>query len=136
MAKNAYVGVSGVARKVKSQYVGVNGVARKVTKGYVGVNGVARLCFQSMALAVFMMKGYDFAVTINDVTINNTKDDYGMAEIGRVAVDVGKSYNVSITTPWSFTVDCSGCNYVSSSYNTGTLTITSENPTISFNIFS
>ena len=42
MAKNAYVGVAGKARKVKEIYVGVNGKARRVVKGYVGVNGVAR----------------------------------------------------------------------------------------------
>lgn len=42
MAKNAYIGVSGVARKVKSKYIGVSGVARKITKGYMGVGGVAR----------------------------------------------------------------------------------------------
>lgn len=42
MTKSMYVGVSGVARKVKEFYVGVSGVARKVKKAYVGVNGVAR----------------------------------------------------------------------------------------------
>ena len=47
MAKAHYVGVNGVARKVKKQYVGVAGVARNVTKGYVGVNGVARQYFAS-----------------------------------------------------------------------------------------
>lgn len=41
-----YVGVNGVARKVKKMYVGVNGVARTVSKVYVGVNGVARLCYE------------------------------------------------------------------------------------------
>lgn len=42
MSKNQYVGVSGIARKVKSEYIGVDGVARKVSGGYVGVNGIAR----------------------------------------------------------------------------------------------
>lgn len=42
MAKNAYVGVGGKARKVKGIYVGINGKARRVVKGYVGVNGIAR----------------------------------------------------------------------------------------------
>lgn len=45
MAKNAYIGVGGVARKIKNIYVGVNGVARKVKKGFIGVNGVARQWF-------------------------------------------------------------------------------------------
>ena len=42
MSKEMYIGVNGVARRVKEFYVGVNGVARKVKKAYVGVNGVAR----------------------------------------------------------------------------------------------
>ena len=42
-----YVGVDGVARKVKGVYIGVDGVARKVKKGYIGVDGVARLFWTS-----------------------------------------------------------------------------------------
>lgn len=42
MAKGAYIGVDGVARKVKQSYVGVSGVARKAKSGYVGVDGLAR----------------------------------------------------------------------------------------------
>ncbi len=49
MAKGTYVGVGGVARKVKKLYVGVNGVARKVKKGYIGINGVARLFYSSQS---------------------------------------------------------------------------------------
>jgi hypothetical protein len=45
MSKAIYVGVGGVARKVKSIYIGVDGVARKVKKGYIGVGGVARPCW-------------------------------------------------------------------------------------------
>ena len=45
MAKGAYIGVAGKARKVKKMYIGVNNVARKVKKGYIGINGVARQCF-------------------------------------------------------------------------------------------
>lgn len=50
MAKGAYVGVGGVARKVKKIYVGVDGVARKVKKAYVGVNGVARLVYSASVI--------------------------------------------------------------------------------------
>ena len=46
MSKNVYIGVGGVARKVKNIYIGVGGVARKVKKGYIGVGGVARLFYQ------------------------------------------------------------------------------------------
>lgn len=42
MAKKAYVGVDGVARKIKKGYIGVGGLARKIKKGYIGVGGVAR----------------------------------------------------------------------------------------------
>ena len=45
MAKGAYIGVDGKARKVKKMYIGVNNVARKVKKGYIGINGVARQFF-------------------------------------------------------------------------------------------
>ena len=49
MAKGAYVGVDGVAHKVKKIYTGVDNVARKVKKGYVGVGGVARPFFSAEA---------------------------------------------------------------------------------------
>ena len=39
---SGYIGVDGVARKIKKVYVGVDGVAREVKKMYVGVNGVAK----------------------------------------------------------------------------------------------
>ena len=53
MAKNIYVGVSDVARKVTKAYVGVSGTARKIIKGYVGVNGVAQQFFSSTTLTPF-----------------------------------------------------------------------------------
>lgn len=45
MAKKAYIGVGGVARKVKKGYIGVDGVARKIKKAYIGIGGVARPCW-------------------------------------------------------------------------------------------
>lgn len=42
MAKNAYVGVDAVTRRIAQSYIGINNVARKVTKGYIGVDNVAR----------------------------------------------------------------------------------------------
>ena len=47
MAKRAYIGVDGVARKIKKGYIGVDGVARKIKKAYIGVGGVARLCWST-----------------------------------------------------------------------------------------
>jgi hypothetical protein len=44
MAKSAYIGVDGKARKIKKMYIGVDGVARRIKKGYIGdENGIARL---------------------------------------------------------------------------------------------
>lgn len=45
MTKACYVGVDGVAKKVKKIYTGVDDVARKVKKGYIGVGGIARPFF-------------------------------------------------------------------------------------------
>lgn len=43
----AWIGVDGIARKMKSMYVGVDGIARKVKAAWIGVNGVARLFYQA-----------------------------------------------------------------------------------------
>lgn len=48
MAKKAYIGVNGTARKVKKLYAGIENIARKVKKGYVGINGIARLFYSSV----------------------------------------------------------------------------------------
>lgn len=53
MAKNAYIGVGGTARKIKDIYIGVNGVARKITKAYVGVGNVARLFYEAVNLGTW-----------------------------------------------------------------------------------
>ena len=53
MAKGAYVGVDGVARKIKKGYVGIDSKAKKIKKGYVGVGGVARPFFSSDGLEYY-----------------------------------------------------------------------------------
>lgn len=45
MARKAYVGIDGKARRCRKVYVGVENKARRVRKAYIGVNGVARCCF-------------------------------------------------------------------------------------------
>lgn len=47
MAKGAYIGVSGVARKIIKGYIGIENIARKVTKAYIGVGNVARPCWSA-----------------------------------------------------------------------------------------
>ena len=46
MAKGVYVGVDGVAKKVKSMYIGVDGIARKIKKAYIGVDNIAKLIYE------------------------------------------------------------------------------------------
>ena len=53
MPKGAYVGVGGVAHKVKKIYTGVDNVAKQVKKGYVGVGGVARPFFSAEGLEYY-----------------------------------------------------------------------------------
>lgn len=53
MSKATYVGIDGIAHKVKKMYVGIDGVARKIKKGYIGVDGVARQFFSSGELVVY-----------------------------------------------------------------------------------
>lgn len=47
MARGAYIGVGGTAKKIKKIYFGVGGVAKKVKKAYIGVGGVAKLWYKS-----------------------------------------------------------------------------------------
>ena len=67
MAKAAYIGVSNVARKVKTPHIGVSGVARKVKSGYVGVNSVARQFLQGDILASTLSVGSSVYLMENGV---------------------------------------------------------------------
>lgn len=53
MAKAAYLGVDGTARKIKKSYVGVGGTARKIRRAYLGVGGVARPCWSGAELVAY-----------------------------------------------------------------------------------
>ena len=61
MAKKAYIGQNGTARKVKKLYVGIEGVARKVKKAYVGVDGIARLVYKSEITPPFYTGTYSLS---------------------------------------------------------------------------
>lgn len=65
MAKGAYIGVNGVAKKIKGGYIGVGGVAKKIKKAYIGVGGVAIPCFGG--------EGIEYYTTIRDSDIPNYK---------------------------------------------------------------
>ena len=91
MAKTQYIGVGGVARKVKQPYVGVSGVARKVKSGYVGVSGVARQFFQGGLQASSLAVGD--SVYLN---VNGTKREFLVIQQGRPST----LYDVSCDGTW------------------------------------
>lgn len=85
-----YIGVNGIARRVKNIYIGVNGVAKKVVKGYIGVNGIARLFYSSLyTYSTNIQSEYSNRVTFNNyfVGINSNGD----IEISATAVATGSS---------------------------------------------
>lgn len=53
MSKGAYIGIDGVARKIKGGYIGVDNVARKIKKAYIGIGGVARPCWSGGELTYY-----------------------------------------------------------------------------------
>lgn len=75
MAKGAYIGIAGKARKIKKMYIGVGGKARKVKKAYIGIGGKARLFFSSgygsSAPGLYAIDAYDHRriVKLNAATL-------------------------------------------------------------------
>ena len=87
MAKGAYVGVDGVAHKVKKIYTGVDNVARKVKKGYVGVGGVARPFFSAEA-------GLEYYGIITPLSL--VRESLAATTVGNYAIFAGgKESNVT-----------------------------------------
>lgn len=96
MPHAAYVGVSGVARKVNKIYIGVGGVARKVKKAYVGVGGVARLVYSSeighsVATSLSVARRLMGATTIGNYALFG-----GGFTNGNTASTVVDAYNTSL----------------------------------------
>lgn len=77
MAKNEYIGVNNVARKVTKPYIGVNNVARGVKNGYVGVDGIARQFYQSGV----PISNYSVGNTVY-LNENGVKQEYIVINIG------------------------------------------------------
>lgn len=75
MAKGAYIGVGGKARKVKKKYIGVDGVARKIKKAYIGIGGVARPCFGGGEL-VYWGKATNLSTDLTGLAAASTKNEY------------------------------------------------------------
>lgn len=89
-----YLGVSGVARKVKSPYVGVNGVSRKISSGYVGVSGIARKYYSSKPVSRAVIK---LVSTSGDSSLSITDNSYsqGSSDDGMEAQFILNLYNSS-----------------------------------------
>ena len=80
MAKKAYIGIDGIARKINRGYVGVDGVARRIVKAYVGVGGVARPCWST---------GLEYYGTITQLGV--ARRGIGGAGVGNYAMFAGGS---------------------------------------------
>lgn len=80
MGKGAYVGVNGIARKIKGGYIGVDGVARKIKKAYVGVGNIARLMWSADRQSL---------VYAGSVSISQAKQGYGVAATRDYALFAG-----------------------------------------------
>jgi hypothetical protein len=78
MAKGAYIGISGVARKIKKIYAGVGDVARKVKKGYVGIAGLARLFWV-----------VDVLEAVSGISVPTYRNHMGVTTIGNHALLAG-----------------------------------------------
>lgn len=77
MAKKIYVGVDGVARKVKKAYIGVSGKARKVKKAYLGVGGKARPVFSGGELAYYGSSEDGAVMPLSEVKYNHSAVSIG-----------------------------------------------------------
>lgn len=96
MAKNMYIGVGNVARKVKQPNVGVGNVARKVKNGFIGVNNVARQFFSGGTPLSALSVG-----TIVKLNESGVAQEY-------IIVNKGTPGNFS-EYDWTYTYD-SSCN--------------------------
>ena len=110
MAKKMYIGVNGVARKVKTPYVGVDGKARKVKAGYIGVNGVARQFYaKGVPLSTFAVGD---TVKLN---INGTPTEFIVIHQGLPS----SMYDNSCNGTWLLMKNIWQDNYWSNSGSTG-----------------
>ena len=92
MAKKAYIGVNGTARKVKKIYIGVGGIARKVKKAYIGVGGVARPCWS---------EGLEYYGTITPLSMARYR--LAAATVGNYAIFAGGYSDASLDAVEAYT---------------------------------
>lgn len=92
MAKGAFIGVNGVARKIRKGYIGVDGVARKIRKAYIGVDGKARLFYSGVGKITYQ-KTIDRGSAMATDFIPGTIGDYAVMGTGTLTTYDGYTYN-------------------------------------------
>lgn len=97
MAKGAYIGVDGKARKVKKIYIGVNNVAKKVKKAYIGVDGKARLCYSGVGVISYYGEITSLAATMQNPTTASAVN-YALFTSGTSVTAYNKSLSRSTPT--------------------------------------
>ena len=111
MSKRAYIGVDGVARKIKKGFGGVDGVARKIKRAYVGIGGVARPCWSGGELAYYgtitdlrVARNYLAATTVGNYAL------FAGGSLGDDRCDTVDAYDLSLTctTPTALTTARTG----------------------------
>lgn len=68
MEKNAYMGVSSVARKIKQPNIGVSGLDRIVSNGYIGVSGISRQFYMNGTPTTTSNVGNSVYMNVNEVS--------------------------------------------------------------------
>lgn len=86
MAKKAYIGIDGKARKITKGYVGIEDKARKIKKAYIGIGGVARPFWSSEPVEWYGYLDSVYRGSSTTVTITATpyKLVYGSSEYQNV----------------------------------------------------
>lgn len=121
MAKKAYIGVDGVARKIKKGCIGVDGVARTIKYGCIGVNGVAR---QTVVDATSVFANSTWEQIVQACQTNSVPSTWRVGDQKPMTIN-GVDYNIDIigknhdvysdgsgTAPLTFQLnDCYGAVY-------------------------
>lgn len=98
MAKGAWIGVGGKARKIKNMYIGVGGKARKIKKAWIGVGGKARLFFSSDQTLTYLKEITQSAAAsslgASDHTLASSNGNHAMVMCRKKYIDF---FNSSLT---------------------------------------
>lgn len=119
MAKGAYIGTGGTAKKIKKIYLGVGGVAKKVKKAYIGIGGVAKIWFSSDVVLANTVAATGITNPVSTSSgPTTTARDRGTVFNGYAFLDDGGTsstdckaaiYNSSLTKGTSITLPSQNC---------------------------